>query len=175
MGVTIHFEGRLSTEDGFAELKRIAVEHANDHGWRVESIDADHVKLARVHVHEGEEEEEEWDYEGPVRGIALYLHEDCDPIRLEFDRDWYIQEFTKTQFAGPEIHKLVVEFLRKVQSLFVEFKVFDEGEFWESGDIELVRKHIFACEQAIADELQKHPDAQVKVKLESGRIMDMVE
>jgi hypothetical protein len=58
-------------------------------GWPIQPIASGEVTLSRVR------DEKDWDYIGPVNGIVIYLHEDCDPVRLEFDRDLYIQEFIK--------------------------------------------------------------------------------
>jgi hypothetical protein len=98
MGVTIHFEGQLTDKVAYGNLIEAAKSFALDRGWRAEPFESDETKLLRVR------DEEEWDYVGPVHGIVLYPHVDCDPVRLEFDRDLYIQEFTKTQFAGVQTH-----------------------------------------------------------------------
>jgi hypothetical protein len=50
-------------------------------GWRTETIESKKVTLLRVR------DEQDWDYTGPVKRIAVYLHEDCDPVRLEFDEN----------------------------------------------------------------------------------------
>ena len=75
----------------------------------------------------------EWDYVGPTKGIILYLHEECDPVRMEFDRDLYVQEFVKTQFSGPHVHMKVISLLRGLQVFFEDLKVEDEGEYWGTG------------------------------------------
>lgn len=53
-----------------------------------------------------------------MKGIVVNLHEDCDPVRLEFDHDLYLQEFTKTQFAGVQIHIHVLKLLKAIQPFF---------------------------------------------------------
>jgi hypothetical protein len=94
MGVTVHFEGRLKSEHAFARLLQRVAEIAKAKTWLTEMFEKSDATLLRVR------NEENWDYKGPTRGITLYIHEDCDPLRLEFDEDLYIQEFVKTQFAG---------------------------------------------------------------------------
>lgn len=43
--------------------------------------------------------------------------------------------FTKTQFAGIEIHKLIVHILKHIEKKYLlDFKVSDEGEYWEGLD-----------------------------------------
>lgn len=168
MGVTIHFEGRLKDQDSFNELIRIASEYAAAMKWQSEPIDEAEVTLLRV------KDEKEWDYKGRVRGLALFPHPDCDPVRLEFDENLYMQEYTKTQFAGGEIHLWVIGLLRRIEPLFDRLNVFDEGEYWETGDLNLLKSHIETCREMIQRELQECPHATVKVRMPDGRIIDMM-
>jgi hypothetical protein len=168
MGVTIHFEGQLSSEQAYRELVESASSIAESEGWRTESIGSDEVTLLRVR------DEKDWDYTGPVKGIAVFLHDDCDPVRFEFDKDLYVQEFTKTQFAGPEYHLKVIDLLRAVQPLFRDLKVDDEGEFWDSGDRSVLQAHFKAIEKVLADMLKEKPSARVKVKELDGKIIDII-
>jgi hypothetical protein len=168
MGVTIHFEGQLSSEQAYRELVELASSIAESEGWRTESIGSDEVTLLRVR------DEKDWDYTGPVKGIAVFLHDDCDPVRFEFDKDLYVQEFTKTQFAGPEYHLKVIDLLRTVQPLFRDLKVDDEGEFWDSGDRSVLQGHFKAIEKVLADMLKEKPSARVKVKELDGKIIDII-
>jgi len=70
MGVTIHFEGQLLDEKTYQELVAFVSSTAKIEGWRTEPIEWRKVTLLRVR------DEQDWDYTGPVRGIAVYLHED---------------------------------------------------------------------------------------------------
>ena len=168
MGVTIHFEGQLKNATAFDDLMNYITRIGTANTWLTETFENHHTKLLRVR------NEEDWDYEGPTKGITLYIHEDCDPIRLEFDRDLYIQEYVKTQFAGFQIHMKVIGLLKNLRQFFNEFEVVDEGEYWETENkIQLV-KHLRACDEAIADEARKHPGAQVKVKDPEGRLIDLL-
>lgn len=166
MGVTIHFEGRLRGSDAYEHLVRLAEGFAVQHGWRIESIAEVEVALCRV------QNEEDWDYVGPTRGVALYPHEDCDPLRLEFDRDLYVQEFVKTQFAPIEIHLKAIELLRLVAPEFEALEVEDEGEYWDTSDLAVLEQHIRTCRQVLDGELKAHPDYAGPVRLPSGRIVD---
>src|SRR5882762_7872263 len=122
MGVTIHYEGQLTSEAAYQDLVGLVSSIAGAEGWPSESIASDEVIVARVR------DEKDCDYKGPVKGIVVYLHEDCDPVRLEFDRDLYLQEFTKTQFAGVQIHIDVLKLLKAIQPFFRDLRVEDEGE-----------------------------------------------
>src|SRR5215813_1446901 len=145
MGVTIHFEGGLKSQEALEELLAVARQFAQTNRWDTEVIDSPEVTLQRVR------DEENWDYAGPVRGIALLPGTDCDPIRLEFDRDLYLQEFTKTQFAGADTHVKVVGLLKAIERFFSQLNVEDEGEYWETGDREALTAHLTACDRALKD------------------------
>ncbi|HEY7098260.1 MAG TPA: hypothetical protein VH437_16150 [Terriglobales bacterium] len=169
MGVTIHFEGQLLGEDAFRSLIATANAFATTHQWLTQPIESAQTTLLRVR-----DNEEEWNYSGPARGVVLYPSEDCDPVRLEFDTDLYVQEFVKTQFAGPKTHVAVVELLRTLKPFFGRFSVEDEGGYWDSGSVQTLAKHLEAAQDAIEAELRKDPSAQSKVKTSDGRIMDLM-
>jgi hypothetical protein len=105
MWVTIHFEGRLRKGAAMADLLQFARQFALERGWETDEINQANVKLLRV-----DENERPCDYVGPVSGLKLIPGNDCEPIKLEFDNALYVQEWTKTQFAGAEMHSLFVIF-----------------------------------------------------------------
>ena len=168
MGVTIHFEGHLSSDEALANVLAAAQAYADGQRWPHELIACTEARLSRVR------NEEDWDYIGPTRGIVLFPHADSEPVRLEFDRDLYIQEFTKTQFAGTTVHINVVGLLRCLAPHFASLIVDDEGEYWDTSDQELLKGHFQAFYRALQAELPNYPGAKVKVRLPSGRIADFV-
>jgi len=169
MGVTIHCQGKLRDAAGYDSLIQIAQQHAISKEWLTEPIANTEVKLLRV-----DDNEQGWDYVGPTKGIAIYPHEDCEPIRLEFDRDLYIQEYAKTQFAGATIHVRVVQLLRKLEPYFNRLVVEDEGEYWNLEDEGVLVDHIRTVDRVIDEYRQKDPRTEVKIKTPSGRILDLV-
>jgi hypothetical protein len=169
LGVTVHFEGKLSGEQAFTDLLQRVEETAKAKTWLTERFEHDEATLLRVRG------EEEWDYKGPTTGIILYLHEDCDPVRLEFDQDRYIQEFVKTQFAGVPAHLELIKLLRDLERFFDDLRVEDEGEYWETNNEAVLMEHIRCCDEIIAEEAGKNPSAQVKVRTPDGRLMDILE
>jgi hypothetical protein len=168
MGVTIHFEGQLKGEAAYQDLISTVSSFAKAENWPTQMIESAEVTLLRVR------DEQDWDYIGPVKGIELYAHEDCDPVRLEFDRELYIQEFTKTQFAGVECHLKVIDLLKAIEPYFVELRVEDEGEFWEIADRDVLVQHLDWSRRAIEEELRKNPSARMKVKEPDGKIIDLI-
>jgi hypothetical protein len=168
MGITIHFEGQLKDASAYQHLVELISSVANAEGWQVERIASSETTLTRIR------DGQEWDYVGPAKGILVSIAEDCDPVRFEFDNTLYVQEFTKTQFAGVRVHLKVLELLRIVRPFFHDLRVEDEGEYWETGILQALTEHMNRAQKAIEAELQKYPNGRVGVKTPSGRIMDLV-
>jgi hypothetical protein len=168
VGVTIHFEGQLKDEAAYQGLLEVVCSIASVEAWLTEAIESKATTLSRVR------DERDWDYVGPVKGIVIFVAKDCDPVRLEFDSDLYVQEFTKTQFAGVQVHLKVLELLKALRPFFRDLTVEDEGEYWETGNLQALSDHMNRAQNAIEAELEKYPHGQMKVKSPSGRIMDLV-
>jgi hypothetical protein len=169
MGVTIHFEGRLRNRAAMADLLRFARQFAEERGWLTDEIAEANVKLLRV-----DENEKDWDYVGPVSGLKLLPGNDCEPINLEFDKNLYLQEWTKTQFAGAEMHVTICNFFRAIGHYFETFRVNDESEYWDTGDVALLKSYLANCDRSISEHLKEHPTAKVKVREPDGRITDVI-
>jgi hypothetical protein len=155
MGVTIHFAGQLRDEAGLAGVEQAAREFASSRGWRVETID--------FAVNSPE------DY----TGISIFPDPLCEPVHLVFDQNLRVDEYTKTQFAGPTVHIQLIELLRLVQPWFSDLEVSDEGEYWETSNEEQLRLHLRVVTDSLNAHLAEDPTCDVAVKLPSGRIVDL--
>ena len=91
------------------------------------------------------------EYYGPTKGIIIVPEKNCEPVIMEFDRDLCIQNFCKTLYADAAIHITVINLIREIEPYFQILHVFDEGEYWEKRDINLLREKFI-----IASELLKH-------------------
>jgi hypothetical protein len=168
MGVTIHFEGRVKGATAYSLLIDELREFAASHNWKCEELAKSNAVLKRVR------DKKPWDYSGPTFGLQLWPHQACDPLRFEFDRDYYVQEFVKTQFAGEETHIAIVELFRRIQFFFEGLKIHDEGEFWDTSDDNVLAQHIQHCNEALQEMLAKNPKAKGPVRLPDGRIADYI-
>jgi len=168
MGVTIHFEGRLKSAQDLDEVLRKGHELARRLSQEPERLDSEKKLLKRV------KEEKDWDYEGPVKGIQFRPHINSDPLVLEFDRDYYIQEYCKTQFAIVSTHIEVVEFLRDIEPHFQALHVVDEGEFWETSDIKVLEQKFEDFFNAFEKAVRENPKLKGPFRVE-GRIIDLME
>lgn len=168
MGVTVHFEGKLNGEAEYSTLLENVRNFSSRHRWPVEDLAEAQRSLRRVR------DEQDWDFVGLTRGIVVHPHGHCEPLRFEFDENFYIQEYCKTQFAGPKVHIAIVQLLRSLQSLFAKLTVEDEGEYWDSGDEPVLARHMQSIDSQIARLVAEKPTRQFAVRLPSLRIADVI-
>ncbi|MFZ4549945.1 MAG: hypothetical protein ACOYN4_21025 [Bacteroidales bacterium] len=68
---------------------------------------------------------------------------------------------TKTQYAGTEIHKLIIHLLKHLEAKYLQdFKVTDEGQYWETGDEKLLQETFDLYTEMIesfADSIEIYP------------------
>ena len=119
-------------------------------------------------------DEKEWDYEGPVKGIKIQPSENTDPLWLEFDENYCIQDFCKTQFADIEIHIKLIDFFKRLDEHFATFTIIDEGEYLETGDIEHLQKMFDDCFDAMDEALKENNKLIGPLRMEDGRIIDLM-
>jgi hypothetical protein len=95
MGVTIHFEGHHRDRAAMKDLLQFARRFASERGWVTDDINEANVKLSRV-----DENERDCDYLGPVNGLRLIPGNDCEPMKLKFDNDLYVQDVDEDSVCG---------------------------------------------------------------------------
>lgn len=169
MGVTIHFEGGLRDEEAYASLVNRVTAFAGARDWPSKPIAEPTARLTRVF------EDVDREYVGATRGVEVLPHPGSEPLRFEFDDNLFVQEFCKTQFAGAEAHVEVVMLLQEVAPLFETFEVIDEGEYWETNNQDVLQSHLDQTAGMLAVMLRDDPTAEGPVRLESGRIADLVQ
>jgi hypothetical protein len=168
MGVTIHFEGKLEPEAGFLKVMDIIKQFAISVGLPFTEFEVENKLLERVR------DERAWDYNGPTKGICLQPDGNTDPLNLEFDRDPYIQEYCKTQFADIDVHILIIDLLRQIECYFERLTVEDEGEYWATNDKALLQKHLDTCFKAIEDAKKNDRSLTGPYRISEGRIVDLI-
>jgi len=185
MGITIFFAAELG-KNSLPSILQTCRAFAAEHDWAAESIDEAEIELARLFqknepleigqaLQRNAQQRIADLYLGPTQGIALYPHEDCEPLRIEFDDTGYLQQQVKTQFAGVEVHQQIVELLREISTGFDRFELVDEGRYWESEDPNVLREQFEFSLEAILTLLEDHPDGQIQARRDDGRINDFVD
>jgi len=69
---------------------------------------------------------------------------------FEVSPDLVYGAFTKTQFAGPEVHIAIVKLLKYLEKkYFTKIKVEDEGDYWETMDEDVLLQQFDAYNKAL--------------------------
>lgn len=154
MGLSIHYSGSFNPATSLHELIEEVRDIASVYKWK-------------YHIYEPvfPEQNDSSQYNDKVYGIS-FTPPECEPVSIEFlsnkrmsssinlklfgnseneDYQKYLfQVSVKTQYAGPAIHMVVVNIFRYLRTkYFLNFQMFDEGKYWETGD-ENVLKDLFA-------------------------------
>lgn len=158
MGLTIYYSGQLKSTDLVNPLIEDIADIAGNYHWKYDVLNKDGSSN---------------DAKGCLRGIVFQPPE-CDTVILLFDdtgrlinpvfaegedygeinnlNNLRTQLFVKTQFASPALHiQLVHLFEYMATKYFRDFKVLDEGEYWETRDASLLAFN-FKKNQALIDE-----------------------
>ncbi|WP_262148758.1 hypothetical protein [Chryseobacterium foetidum] len=168
MGITIHFEGKLKNDENYNLLIKKVSEYSEFHGWSFFEFQNDVKKLERV------KNEEDWDYVGITKGIQVQPHENSEPLIFEFDKDLYIQEYCKTQFSEIETHIKIIDLLNVVTDCFSNLEIFDESEYWETGNERLLQENWEKFYSAMDEAMAENINLKGPFKLENGRIIDLM-
>lgn len=152
MGLTIHYSGTFKKAASLSGMIEEVRDIAEAHQWK-------------YNIFETEFPADHWgkpDYNDKIYGIN-FTPPDCETVSLTFlsngrmsshvslhfygktddrpEQDFLYMQFTKTQFAGAEIHKFIVHLFRHLQGKYFEhMEVSDEGQYWETNDPELLDK-----------------------------------
>lgn len=142
MGITIHYQGNIANQELIPKLCMELTDIAMAMGWEAHHIPA------------------EDDTDCPLTGVILAAKQGLEPLPFIFDRDGVLRNLTalmdpadnnfytfiiscKTQFSSPADHAWIIGLLKYIQQQYIpELKVTDEGEFWETGDIDLLAKRM---------------------------------
>jgi hypothetical protein len=135
MGLTIHFQGKLASNDQYEKLITCAKDFAEENQMPWLPLNNENGSLLQF------KEGSFYEYNGPVKGIVIQPGTNCEPFFLQFDKELFIRQFCKTQYADISIHVLLIDLLRQIESGFEELIVIDEGEYWETSDINILQKH----------------------------------
>ena len=173
MGVSIHYSGQLKD----AALLPLLVEELEDIGkilgWKSTCF------LRNYPNNQFELLASDNDY-----GIMVSPPE-CEPVILVFDGEGYIyapwlkQYFTdrfyiynvstKTQFAGADIHIVVVELMRHLNKKYLQnFTMIDETDYWETGNKATVVEKI----SFLGNKINSFAAALENTKIQEGETLE---
>lgn len=182
MGIVINYRGRLKSVDLIepfcSELKKIAELME----WPYTVLDEDFEKptAARLEV-----SNRGCEIVGhlALKGISLNVPNGCSSLGFFFDQNGFLRDliemvgqepfdnenppftFVKTQFAPVDVHIALVKILRYLGGKYFQlFDVIDEGEYWETGDEELLKGKIAFLSQKMDVVSQALEDTHLEVE-----------
>jgi|SRR5215813_4469310 len=154
MGITIHYAGRAASEESIRRLFEDGSAVAKRFGWK-----------ARLPPQEALRTE----------GLIFLPHESCEPLAFRFSRTRRFSDFCKTQFAGPEVHVQVLQFLEHIRPQLSKLVIYDEADDVRTDGQPCTLAEAFEITlNYIKAALAESPGSQMQVRLPSGRIADLV-
>ena len=160
MGLSFHYSGRIREHDKIDALVEEVKDMSKDLNWTYNILDDDQIKGILVSTEESE----------PLWFTFVPDGRTCNVINLQYtdpDDKYYSLCAVKTQYAGPEVHMAMIKMLRYIsEKYFSEIEVFDEGEYWETGDEENLRK-IFARYTMIINSFAEKLESMERIPGES--------
>lgn len=153
MGLSIHYSGSFNKNASLSEMIEEVKDIAEIYKWKYTIAEEQFPPNSF-----GKET-----FNKKIYGIS-FTPPDCETICLSFlsngkmsssvhlkfygnstndaEKQYLTMLWVKTQYAGIEIHKLIVHLLKYLsKKYFTDFKVEDEGQYWESGDEKLLEKN----------------------------------
>ena len=169
MGVSIHYHGRVPEIQNIKAICDELAAIADRMNWRYTRLDEDwsHATDATIEV-TGQGSRITGHL--PLKGIALTPHPKCETLQFFFDADGHLRDpismvniseetlkpedfwiCVKTQYAGPETHIWIIGLLKYLKKTHLpDLEVQDEGEYWQTGDYEILRKKMDFVGEKIA-------------------------
>lgn len=152
MGVTIHYRGNINHKKHIDQFIVEVSDICQSMDWNYTVLDEDWSIPSSLEIDHQEEGVGLTGHAG-LKGVSFVPHEDCEPVRLTFDAKGQLNSvmniafgmqksdtgapwlFSKTQFAGAEIHISIIKLLKYINKKYVsDLEVRDEGDYWETGD-----------------------------------------
>jgi hypothetical protein len=148
MGLSIHYSGSFKADASLSEMIEEVKDIAEIYKWKY---------TIREEYFPNKSFEKEG-YDGKIYGISFtppnsetitltFLSNGrmCSGVRLEFfgnsekDKMYLYMLSSKTQYAGSTAHKIIIHLLKYLSAkYFSDFKLTDEGMYWETGDEKLL-------------------------------------
>jgi len=153
MGLSIHYKGRFNKNAVLSDLITEVKEIAEAFKWNY-----------RIHLEEFPDKSNNDDhYDGEIYGIS-FTPPKCETVSICFlsnyrmssgahlkffghsknqsEKKYLYMLSVKTQFSGITIHKAIIELFRYLlkKNYFSEFNLIDEGDYWETGNENLLEQ-----------------------------------
>ncbi len=152
MGLTIHYNGIFKKKASFYAMIEEVKDISEIYNWQY-TVYENQFPAGSL---------EDSSYNDEIYGIS-FTPPNCETVSLCFlsngrmsspahlkyfgnstddlEKNYLYMLSTKTQFAGSDLHKLIVHLLKYISKKYLkEFNVTDEGKYWETGDEKLLEE-----------------------------------
>jgi len=183
MGVSIHYRGRLNDIRQLPALCEELTNIASAMGWETTSLDDEWEDPPNASLTVGPEAAEITGNLG-LKGVQFTPGPGAESLSFFFDREGNLRSpmtmillldgtlkpenawiSVKTQFTSPEIHVWIVGLLKYLKKRYISsLEVLDEGEYWETGDIRILKAKMDLINEKID---------YISSQLASGRLGDL--
>ncbi|MEX0812346.1 MAG: hypothetical protein WD048_09020 [Chitinophagales bacterium] len=163
MGLSIHYSGKFKKGASLPQMIEEVEDIAKIYKWKYFVFDTDFPAQSL----------DKETYNQRIYGIN-FTPPECETVSLTFlsngrmsslphlkffgktaaqtEQEYLYMLSVKTQYAGIETHKIIIHLLKYLnKKYFSEFKVTDEGQYWETGDEERL-KEVFARYNKLIDQ-----------------------
>ncbi len=153
MGLSIHYNGQFKEGASLSEMIEEVQDIAEIYKWKYNIYETDFPESSF-----GKPE-----YNQNIYGIS-FTPPECEtvsiaflsngkmssPVHLKFfgkkgskpEEKYLYMLSTKTQFAGIEVHKLIIHLFKYLSKKYLtEFNVTDDGQYWETGDEKVLQEN----------------------------------
>ncbi|QLI82769.1 hypothetical protein HZU75_15260 [Chitinibacter fontanus] len=173
-GITIHYSGQLKSLESRDGLILRSSAYAHSKGWRVQKVNAESLKSIESISAGLLKKIEGSNASGPYKGVVLYFHEMGEPLYLVTGEKLLLSNFVKTQFAGAESHRDVIQLFDEIKPFFESCKIYDESGYFNHRNMNDLQFEIDSINKQLEVIKLERPDAVGPVKLSSGRIADVI-
>jgi hypothetical protein len=159
MGLSLHYRGQLPDIGQVETLTKQLIEISTQMNWEWMPLDEDWSKPATAKV-TVTDRGAEIDGHLPLKGVGITVDPKSESLSFYFDPQGNLRDplslimileghiapedawvSVKTQFSSPETHIMIVGLLKYLKKHYIpELEVFDEGEYWETGDPEILKE-----------------------------------
>ena len=149
MGLSIHYSGNILSREMIDPLIEEVSDISKIMGWEFHVFNDEDIKGVSFAPKKSEPVFLTFNPDGKILSAFNIICKDIyDDVTLK--KEWIFTASTKTQFAGIEAHIAIIDFLKHLSKKYMkDFTLFDEGNYWETGDKQILSKQFSKYEAAL--------------------------
>ena len=149
MGLSIHYSGYIMKEEMLDPLIEEVADICQTLSWASHTFDDKNIKWICLSPKGSEPVFLTFNAEGrTLSPVHIIVSDIYDGVR--FDKDSKFTISTKTQYAGADAHMAIIKLLKYISSKYLKhFTLFDEGNYWETGDEKVLLQQFARYEAAL--------------------------